>query len=156
MRQSPCLATVTRAVFAGLAVLTFGTSARLQADDKLDEKVVGIVKKTGEFYKNAKSFHAEGDIVSNIGDGGEKREIKVKAVYDIERPNHLSLKTQVDGDSAKGPDVIADGKKLTIHGKSRKQYIEEDSPESLEAIGFRLLQIGPGNDGHAVRQRAGR
>jgi hypothetical protein len=147
MRQSPCLATVTGAVFAGLALLTCGTSARVQADDKLDEKVVGIVKKTGELYKNAKAFHAEADIVSNIDNGGEKREIKVKAVYDIERPNHLSLKTEVDGDSAKGPDVIADGKKLIIHRKSRKQYVEEDSPEGLPAIGLGLLQIGTGMTG---------
>ena len=73
---------------------------------------------------------------------GEKGEINVKAVFDIERPKHLSMKTQVDGDAGKGPDVIADGKKVIIHGKSRKEYVEEDSPDGLEGIGFRLLQIG--------------
>jgi hypothetical protein len=147
MRQSPFYATVSSAVLAGLILLTSGTTARVLADDKLDEKVVGIVKKTGELYKNAKSFHAEADIVTTTGSDSQKREIKVKALYDIERPAHLSLKTQMDGDATKGPDIIADGKKLFIHGKSRKQYIEEDSPEGLQAIGFRLLQIGPAMTG---------
>ena len=70
--------------------------------------------------------------MSKVASGGEKRDIKVKAVYDIERPNHLSLKTEVDGDPAKGPDIIADGKNLTIFGKSRKQYTQETAPEKLE------------------------
>ena len=52
------------------------------------------------------------------------------AVYDIERPDHLSLKTQVGGDSAKGPDIIADGKKLTVFRKSPKQYTQEDTPST--------------------------
>ena len=147
MHQSHSLATVTRAVFAGLALSTAFTTAPLRADDKIDEKVVAIVKKTGAFYKSAKSFHAEGDIVTTIDQEGKKREIKVKAVFDIERPNHLSVKTEVDGDATKGPDIIADGKKLIVHAKSRKQYIEEDSPEGMQAIGFRLLQVGPAMTG---------
>jgi hypothetical protein len=137
-----------RAAFAssfviGLALLVPATTGRLHADDAIDKKVVDIVKQTGELYKNAKSFHAEADIVTTGGSGSDKRDIKVKAVYDIERPNHLSLKTQVNGDPAKGPDVIADGKKLTIFGKSRKQYTEEIAPEKLEEVGRILLNIGP-------------
>jgi hypothetical protein len=143
MRQSQTLGNLTATMFAGLAVLNFGTTARSQAGGKIDDKVVEIVKKTGELYKSAKSFHADADIVSKIENDGNKREINVKAVFDIERPQHLSMKTQVDGDAGKGPDVIADGKKLIVHGKSRKEYVEEASPESMEGIGFRLLQIGP-------------
>src|SRR5580692_8475255 len=70
----------------------------LRAEDKLDKKAVELCKKVGNFYNNAK-----------------KREINVAAVYDIERPNRLSLKTQMDGDSKKGPDIISDGKKLTVY-----------------------------------------
>ena len=68
----------------------------------------------------------------------------MKAVYDIERPNRLSLKTEFDGDSAKGPDVIADGEKLTVsrqgsQGVHPGRYADRASPKS----GIRLLQLGP-------------
>jgi hypothetical protein len=126
-----------------LASLVPAMTGRLHADDAIDKRVVDIVKQTGDLYKNARSLHAEGDFVSNVASGGEKRDIKVKAVYDIERPNHLSLKTEVDGDPAKGPDIIADGKNLTIFGKSRKQYTQETAPEKLEEIGLTVLQVGP-------------
>jgi hypothetical protein len=122
-------------------------AGRLRADDQIDKKVVEIVKQTGALYKDAKSFQAEADIVTNVDRGGEKRDIKVKAVYNIERPNRLSLKTELDGDSAKGPDVIADGSKLTIYAKGRKQYTQEDSPSSLGDIGIKLLQLGPAMTG---------
>lgn len=131
----------------GLALLVPAMTSRVHADDAIDKRVVDIVKQTGDLYKSAKSFHTTADIVSTIGSGNEAREIKVKAVYDIERPNHLSLKTQVDGDTAKGPDIIADGKKLTILGKSRKQYTQEDAPDKLEGIGMMLLQVGPAMTG---------
>ena len=118
----------TSALFAGLALLGPVLTAGLNADDQIDKKVVEIVKQTGELYKNAKSFHVEGRLSASSSGQRQKRDIKVKAVYDIERPNRLSLKTEFDGDRAKGPDVIADGKKLTIYGKARKQYTQEDSP----------------------------
>ena len=147
MRQTFTFATFKSAVFAVVAVSGLGVTGLLRADDQIDKKVVEIVKKTGELYKNTKSFHADGTFVSNVENGGEKREINVKGVYDIERPNRLSLKTQVDGKSENGPDVVADGKKLTIHAKSRKEYTEEDTPESLGEIGLRLLQLGPAMTG---------
>src|SRR5262245_53614356 len=123
--------TATWALFAGLALTGSGLAGRLRADDQIDKKVTEIVKQTGALYKNAKSFHAEADIVSNMDRGGDKHDIKVKAVYNIERPNRLSLKTELNGDSQKGPDVIADGSKLTIYAKGRKQYTQDDSPSSL-------------------------
>ncbi len=92
------------ALLTALALLVPAMTGRLHADDAIDKKVVDIVKQTGDLYKNARSLHAEGDFVSKVASGGEKRDIKVKAVYDIERPNHLSLKTEVDGDPAKGPE----------------------------------------------------
>ena len=67
MRRSPSVATVSSTLFAGLVLLTAGTTGRLQADDKIEKKVVEIVKQTGEFYKNAKSFHAEGTFESKVG-----------------------------------------------------------------------------------------
>jgi hypothetical protein len=139
--------TLASALLAGLASLGPGMTRHSNADDTIDKKAVEIVKQTGELYKNAKSFHAEGTFETKQADGGVKPATQVKAVYDIERPNHLALKTQIDGDPAKGPEIIADGKKLTIYGKSRKQYTEEDSPASLGEIGMMLLQIGPSMTG---------
>jgi hypothetical protein len=113
-----------------------------QIDDKIDQKCVDFCKKTGELYKNAKSLHVEGTFVSNGDNNGEKREISVSAVYDIERPNRLSLKTKVSGDSKKGPDVISDGKKLTVYRKAIKKYVQEDAPENLGDVAGRLQQVG--------------
>ena len=119
----------------------------MHADDVIDKKVVEIVKKTGDFYKNARSFRVEGTFVTKVVNGDDKRDINVTALYEIERPNHLALKTQLGGDGAKGLDVIADGKKLFVHAKGRKQYTEEDAPSSLAEIGIRLLQLGPATTG---------
>jgi hypothetical protein len=138
---------LTSALIAGLALLGFEIPGHMQADDKIDKKVVEIVKQTAELYKNAKSFHVEGTFDSKLGNAGEKREINVNAVYDIERPNHLSLKTKLGGDSTKAPDIIADGTKLTVHAKGRNQYTQEESPPNLGEIGLRLLQVGPAMTG---------
>jgi hypothetical protein len=117
------------------------------AEDKLDKKVLEIVKQTGDFYKNAKALHAEAAIDSKITRDGDEREIKVAAVYEVARPLSLSLKTKINGDATKGPDVVADGKKLFIHGKSVNQYIETDSPATLADVGLEMLKLSPMNAG---------
>jgi hypothetical protein len=116
-------------------------------DDKIDKKVVDIVNQCSALYKSAKAMHAEGAIATTVDNNGQKREFNVAAVFDVERPNHLSVKTKLDGDAKKGPDVIADGKHLTVYRKALKQYVEEDSPDGLGDIGMRLLQVGPGQVG---------
>ncbi len=141
------VSTLAWTLLAGLAWLAPGMTVLTRADDTIDKKVVEIVKQTGDLYKSAKSFHVEGAFETKFAGPAEKPDMKVKAVYDIERPNRLALKTQIDGDPQKGPDVIADGKKLTIYGKGRKQYTEETSPESLGDTGMMLLQIGPAMTG---------
>src|SRR5262245_30096670 len=104
MRQNMTLATLTSALFAGITTLAPGVTGDLRADDQIDKKVVEIVKHTGDLYKNAKTFHVEGTFVSKVESGDQKRDITVKAVYDIERPKLLSLKTELNGDSKMGPD----------------------------------------------------
>src|SRR5262249_27358099 len=71
----------------------------------------------------------------------------VAAVYEIERPNHLALKTEFNGDPKKGPNVVTDGKKLTVYRKALKQYLQEESPQNLAEIGMRLMQVGPAMTG---------
>jgi hypothetical protein len=134
--------------FASLALLFAAAAAplRAQAQDKaakLDKKVVELCKQAGDLYKNAKSLHTEGTFVTKIDNNGQKREINVTVVYEIERPNRLSLKTQLDGDAKKGPDVVSDGKKLTLYRKALKQYTQEDAPKDLSEFSGRLPQAGP-------------
>jgi hypothetical protein len=117
------------------------------ADDKLDKKVLEIVKQTGELYKNAKAIHAEGAIDSKMSGDGDAKGVKVSAVYEVARPLSLSLKTKIDGDATKGPDVVADGKKLFIHRKALNQYMEMDSPQTLGEVGLGLLGLNATNTG---------
>jgi hypothetical protein len=126
-----------------LAVFCAATAGPLRAEDKLDKKVVELCKKVGDFYKDAKSLHTEGVFVTKIDNNGQKREINVAAAYEIERPNRLSLKTQFNGDATKGPDVISDGKKLTVYRKALHQYVQEDAPKDVSELGARILQVGP-------------
>jgi hypothetical protein len=126
-----------------LAVLCAAMAAPLPAEDKLDKKVVELCKKVGDLYKNAKTLHTEGMFVTKIDNNGQKREVNVTAVFDVERPNHFSLKTVFGGDPKKGPDVISDGKKLTVYRKALHQYVEEDAPKDMSEFGAKVLQAGP-------------
>src|ERR1700722_7865500 len=80
---------------ASLAVLCAATAGPLRAEDKLDTKVVELCKKVGDLYKNAKTLHTEGTFATKVDNNGEKQEINLTAVFDVERPNHFSLKTQL-------------------------------------------------------------
>lgn len=126
-----------------LAIVFAAIAVPLRAEDKLDKKVVEICKKVGELYKNAKTIHAEGTLATKLDNNGEKQEINVTAIFDVERPNHFSVKTQLAGDSKKGPDVFSDGKKLTIYRKALQQYVQEDAPTNVNELGNRLAQLGP-------------
>jgi hypothetical protein len=126
-----------------IALLCAAMAGPLRAEDKLDKKVVELCKKVGDLYKNAKTMHTEGTFATKVDNNGEKREINVTAVFDVERPNHFSLKTVFNGDPKKGPDVISDGKKLTIYRKALQQYVQEDAPKDVRELGPQLLQVGP-------------
>ena len=133
-----------------LTLLCAAMAGPLRAEDKLDKKVVELCKKVGDLYKNAKTLHTEAAIVTKIDNNGQKREMNVTAVYEIERPNRLSLKTQVSGDGKKGPDVICDGKKLTVYRKAIQQYVQEDAPKDVSGLGSKVLPIGPATTGILV------
>ncbi|HEV3299075.1 MAG TPA: DUF2092 domain-containing protein [Planctomycetaceae bacterium] len=141
MRRSASLLKLTPLV--SLTLLCAAMPGTLRAEDKLDKKVVELVKKVGDLYKNAKTLHAEGTLVTNVDNDGKKREIKVTAVYDVERPNRLSLKTTFNGDPKQGPDVISDGKKVTVYRKALHQYVQEDAPKDMGELGVKVLQLSP-------------
>ena len=117
-------------------------TAPLQAaDDKLDKKVLEIVKQTGDLYKDAKSIHAEGTFDTKISGQGDDQEIKVEAIYEVARPFNLSLKTKVGGDAKKGPEVIADGKKAVLYAKTAKEYMEPEQLKTLPELGLAMLGL---------------
>jgi hypothetical protein len=126
-----------------LALLGAAMTGPLRAEDKLDKKVVELVKKSGELYKNAKTLHADVTIHAKINANGQKRVINVTGVYDFERPNRLSFKGQLNGDPKKELQVISDGKTLTIYRTEVKQYVQEDAPKEASGLGARLQQLGP-------------
>lgn len=142
-----------RIVVAALASCLVGTiglpgrTAWAQESDKLDKKVLDIVKKSGELYKNAKRMHAESSIVTKIEDAGEKKEIKASADYDVEKPKMLAIKSKIGGDDKKGADIFADGKNLTIFRKGMKKYTAAENPESLGDLSMTILQLGAPNVG---------
>jgi hypothetical protein len=145
MNRRVTLGALAIAVLLPLSIL--GKDKPQPAEDKLDKKVLEIVKQTGELYKNAKALHAEAAIDSKITGDGDAKDVKVSAVYEVAKPLSLSLKTKINGDATKGPDVVADGKKLFVHGKSANQYMEIDSPASLGDVGMALLGLNATNTG---------
>jgi hypothetical protein len=145
MSRSASLMKLTPVV--SLVVLCAAMAGPLRAEDKLDKKVVELCKKVGNLYKNAKTMHTEGTLGTKIDNNGEKQEINVTAVFDFERPNHFSFKTVLGGDPKKGPDVISDGKKLTIYRKAIQQYVQEDAPKDIHELSDKLLPIGPAATG---------
>jgi hypothetical protein len=134
---------VTLTLGVSLTVVCATMAGALRAEDKLDKKVVEICNKVGDFYKNAKSLHTEATFVAKIDGNGQKREINATVVYDLERPNLFSLKSQTNGDAKIGADVISDGKQLTVYRKAIKQYVQEDAPKSMNELSTKLLQVSP-------------
>jgi hypothetical protein len=143
---------IRRMSFGALAlaiVLPMHVAAARAADDNLDKKVVEIVKKTGDLYKNAKTIHADGRLATTVDGDGDKKSMKATAVYDVAKPAQLAIRTKIEGDASKGPDVIADGKKLVVYRKAMKQYTEADQSDGLAEIGLNLLRppLGAANVG---------
>jgi hypothetical protein len=141
---------IRRMSFGALAlaiVLPMHVAAARAADDNLDKKVVEIVKKTGDLYKNAKTIHADGTLATTVDGDGDKKSMKATAVYDVAKPAQLAIRTKIEGDANKGPDVIAEGKKLVVYRKGMQQYTETDQPGSLGEVGLSLLPLGAPNVG---------
>jgi hypothetical protein len=122
-----------------VACLTSLVEARAGDDPKLDKKVVDIVMKAGNTIKNAKSFHTEGTVQTDV-QGQEKRTSHLSVSYDAERPNRLALHCEQQGEKAGGVDVICNGKVAITNTREMKQYTERDAPEDLEGIASAVLR----------------
>src|SRR5215470_8307386 len=95
MKRHVTLSALAIACLLPLSLLGSEKTLPRRVDD-LDKKVIEIVKKTGDLYKEAKTLQVEGTFVSKA-DGADK-ETKVTAVYDVAKPNRLALTTKADGD----------------------------------------------------------
>src|SRR5436853_7709212 len=109
------------------SVLMSSSAAWAGKKDDLDKKAVEIVKKAGELYKDAKALHADVTIVSTMGEGKDKKEVKVNGTYDLAKPNLVAVRTKLEGEKPAGAPVTAlemvcDGKKLFTSAKALKQY----------------------------------
>jgi hypothetical protein len=123
----------------------------LRADDakkgSLEPKALDILKQTAAVYKDAKTIHVDATVVTDLeGDSGKKHS-SVEAAYDMERPNHFSLKTKADGKADAGPDFVSDGKKMFTLAKSRKEYIEEDAASDFGELARKLPELRLPNTG---------
>jgi hypothetical protein len=135
-----------------LAVFMSSSPAWAGKKDDLDKKAVEIVKKVGDLYKDAKAVHADMTIVSTMGEGKDKKEVKLDGTYDLAKPNLVAVRTKLEGEKPAGAPVtplemVCDGKKLFTSAKALKQYAETDAPESMTDLGRGLLGMGPPNVG---------
>jgi hypothetical protein len=145
-RLSANLLKLTPVVFLALVCAAMAAPLRAQDKDKadkLDPKVVELCKKVGDFYKTAKTLHTDVTFVAKGEVNGQKKEISITGVCELERPNRLAFKTQLDGDAKKGTDVISDGTKLTLYRKALKEYVQEDAPKDMSEFGPKVQQVGP-------------
>src|SRR5262249_32457050 len=109
------------------------------ADDKdtpkIDKKAAELVKKVGALYKDAKSLHTDATIDTTVErEGKDKREVKVKATIDLERPNHFALRTKLGDDANAGATVVCDGKSLYALARRLKQYTEIKAPSGMTGV----------------------
>jgi len=131
--------------YVGLLALALLVSTSAVRADDLDKKAVDIVKQVGALYKDAKAVHADVSIMTTIGEGKDKKEMKVDGTYDLAKPNLLAVRTKQEG--GKGFEITSDGKTLSKCAKGPKQYAQTEAPESMTDLGQGLLGFGPPNVG---------
>jgi hypothetical protein len=121
--------------------------ARGKSADDLDKKAIEIVKQAGALYKDAKAVHADFIIETTIGEGKEKRTMKVEGSYDLQRPNMVSVRSKDGGEKSPGLEFTSDGKTLSVAAKRLKQFAQNKAPDSMSELGQQLLGFGPPNVG---------
>src|SRR5262249_41600071 len=126
-------------------------NTRASGKDDLDKKAVDIVKQAGDLIKNAKSFHADAAIKTDLEEGGKKQHMSVSGVYDIVRPKQFSFRTQPQDSKGAGVDIVSDGKTLFVSAPRLKQYTQEEAPSDVTEIGNSLGRYGLQNVGLLFR-----
>jgi hypothetical protein len=112
------------------------------ANNELDPKTTAIVKQVAELYKGVQSLRAEAALSSTVTDGNNKRRIDLSVIYELEKPNHFSLRSKSDKNAAAGLEVVCDGKTLYVHVRRLKEYTAGKAPADLAGIGKVLPRFG--------------
>jgi hypothetical protein len=137
--------------FALLASVLPAVNTQASGKDDLDKKTVEIVKQAGDLIKNAKSFHAEAVIQTDLEAGGKKQHMSVSGAYDIVRPKQFSFRTHHPDSKGAGVDIVSDGKTLFVSAPRLKQYTQEEAPSDVTEIGNSLGRYGLPNVGLLFR-----
>ncbi|HMF13371.1 MAG TPA: DUF2092 domain-containing protein [Gemmataceae bacterium] len=129
-------------------------AAGIAADDgkpkktsKRDPRVLELIKQAADLYKNAKSVQVELAVAFNLQNGDEKQEIQSQCVYDLEKPDHFSLRARQAKDKDAGIDCTCDGKTLVLYALKLKQYTESAAPKSLSEISLQFARVSRANTG---------
>ncbi len=127
------------ATLAALAAVSL--AAGFKDDEKLDKKVLEIVKKAGDLLKEAKSYHVEFTVAASINGA----ETKTTGSVDMERPNLLAIRSRHADDKSTGMDIVSDGKHLVTYDVKSNKYTEGEAPADLLSMGQTLLPLGQPN-----------
>jgi thiol-disulfide isomerase/thioredoxin len=93
-----------------------------------------ILRRTGDFFKQARAFSFEVERLQKTGDAT----VKTTFTVDFQRPNRFAFrntKEQAAGTGATfGVTLVSDGKKLFVAIPALKKYTEADAPASFDAV----------------------
>jgi thiol-disulfide isomerase/thioredoxin len=118
---------------AGIAGLAGGpiASAGAQAPDgNSNPKAEAVLKKTADFYKNAKTLAVDVERAQKVGTFTMKTSFSVA----FERPNHFAIKTKADSLAGITVTLVSDGKTLSTAISQLKKYTEAEAPESIDDL----------------------
>lgn len=106
-----------------------------QAKEPTKPTAEQVLRRTADFYKNAKSIAVEIEREQKIGGLSVKYPVTVA----FERPNRITLRME------NGPSdftIVSDGKKMFISIAGLKRYTESNAPDSLDDLSTNPLVMG--------------
>jgi thiol-disulfide isomerase/thioredoxin len=89
--------------------------------------VEGVLRKTADFYKNAKSVAVEINRVQKLGP--QKMEMTTTVAF--QRPNRIAVRSKTTMPMV---DVVCDGKTLFLSIPAMKKYTEGEAPATVAAL----------------------
>jgi len=113
-------------VLLGLAV----TSGSAMCEDRMDPEADKILRSMSTYLGGLPAFDVKADVDSEIIDlEGQKLQLSSSAEMLVERPGKLHIMRR---GMLADVEMIFDGKTLTIHGKGRNAYFQQERPGSID------------------------
>jgi outer membrane protein assembly factor BamB len=107
----------------------------------LDPRAVEVVKRAATLFKNARSIHADAELLTTVS-GPQEQKIEITAAVDAKRPNFFALRSRHKKDDNAGLELVSDGRTLYMHGRRVKQYTESKAPADLDGVGKSMVRLG--------------